>query len=403
MSETTHILNEKNFVHGCFNKKEILFLKKQFKFFQERSKHSSLNQQYHQNSPYLTINELMNFVYIDGLFKMHQEHVDNIFYFKKQRTHNNIVAVDDIDTKCKNIIDGGFHIIFDIAHGINYGHFLHDHCTTIYHLLSQSVKYKIWFYRGRGNLPTDEFIETMKYIIPDQWHDRVSFFTDNEEFYFKNPRSLMFLNPSGSKGFNYPYICKQMLDDVHKNIISDVNQTHLIFCERTSSNERRQDSYPQNEEIKSILKQYCEEHSLEFYVHSGVHTIQSQIELFSKAKVVVGFHGAAMANIAWCRRNENVHVLEFLDFQKKADEPVYNLRAKDRLSIPPSVNINDIPVKTNSKHIGLRGSHNYFWGGLLCKYMKSWNIFPCLPVKEKDNESLCINLDHFKNVINNLS
>ena len=103
--------------------------------------------------------------------------------------------------------------------------------------------------------------------------------------------------------------------------IVNTPKNYLIFCSRNGNtisvkNNRRMKQ--QNEDdIVAYLKEYANEHNLEFYLLTGQEpdgtptSISKQYELFTNAKIAIGPHGAAFANIIHLDPAKKAKVIEF--------------------------------------------------------------------------------------------
>lgn len=106
------------------------------------------------------------------------------------------------------------------------------------------------------------------------------------------------------------------ITETHINSIYQPNeQNNLIYCQRSASNcvtGRILDSDMEHK-VQRRLKQFAAKHGLKFVIFSSCEgmTHLDQIKLFRKAKMVVGIHGTAMANLHYVDPNNDCKVLEF--------------------------------------------------------------------------------------------
>jgi len=105
-----------------------------------------------------------------------------------------------------------------------------------------------------------------------------------------------------------------------KPIVNTPKQ-YLIFCSRNNStgiiNNGRCMKQQNEDEIVAYLKEYANKHNLEFHLLTGQEpdgsrtSISKQHELFTNAKIVIGPHGAAFANIIHLDPAKEATVIEF--------------------------------------------------------------------------------------------
>ena len=103
--------------------------------------------------------------------------------------------------------------------------------------------------------------------------------------------------------------------------IINTPKNYLVWCSRNKTRNvvfRGRRMIQQNEnEIVAYLKEYANKHNLEFYLLTGKEPdgtptpISKQYELFSNAKIVIGPHGAAFANIIHLDPAKEATVIEF--------------------------------------------------------------------------------------------
>lgn len=118
------------------------------------------------------------------------------------------------------------------------------------------------------------------------------------------------------RDINHIKLLKDKIDEKYSEVAQTDNL--LIYCTRNSVDAKhgRQMGEENEQEIISILQSYCEETGLEFTIFNGLEggttmCYTKQIELFNRAKVVIGPHGGAFANILFCNPKNNVTVCEF--------------------------------------------------------------------------------------------
>ena len=103
--------------------------------------------------------------------------------------------------------------------------------------------------------------------------------------------------------------------------IVNTPKQYLIFCSRNNTtlliNNRRRMIQENEDEIVAYLKEYANEHNLEFHLLTGQEpdgsetSLAKQYELFTNAKIAIGPHGAAFANIIHLDPAKKAKVIEF--------------------------------------------------------------------------------------------
>lgn len=294
-------------------------------------------------------------------------------------------------------------IIFNLAHGHNFSHFLHDHISILYNLLADKRNLIYYFIPQKDSYRRD----ALKYILPVEYYNRLRIVDETSSIVIQQPESISVTNTGGSKGAVYPNLPYNFLEHVHNNIIKPVKQDMLIFNIRKNIGEtKRVLNYTQNDKIVSILKKYSKENNLIYHEHYGAKSLEEQIDLFARAKIVVGFHGAAMTNTAFLQRNLKTHVVEFLGLYKnKSDEdkPRTRTRPNALMLIPKKYRNLSLPCDTETwapMFLGMRQSHNALWGNIISPYVKSWNILPY--TRESTPDAVNININDFVEVLNKI-
>jgi len=96
---------------------------------------------------------------------------------------------------------------------------------------------------------------------------------------------------------------------------------YLIFCSRNNTtlliNNRRRMIQENEDEIVAYLKEYANEHNLEFYLLTGQEpdgsatSLAKQYELFTNAKIAIGPHGSAFSNMIHLDPAKKAKVIKF--------------------------------------------------------------------------------------------
>lgn len=151
----------------------------------------------------------------------------------------------------------------------------------------------------------------------------------------------------------------------------------MIYCTRnTGGGTGRRRMNPEIEkQIIDISREFCDNHGLNMVVFDGKHnnrrmTIRQQIDLFKRAKVVVGPHGGAFANIINIPKQNECVVCEF----------------------------------TSDKYIAQKGGRGFMknYAHLFKWYPLTYLDYSLVPFSEGTNFSICnIDVQNYINWLNN--
>lgn len=113
-------------------------------------------------------------------------------------------------------------------------------------------------------------------------------------------------------------LLKKQIDKVIENKFRPEINNRLIYCSRNATNvmHKRKMEDQNEKDIISLLEEYCIRKNLLFTFFNGQENNKvishiNQIKLFSEAKVVIGPHGGAMANLIYLNPNNNCSICEF--------------------------------------------------------------------------------------------
>ena len=113
-------------------------------------------------------------------------------------------------------------------------------------------------------------------------------------------------------------LLKKQIDKVIENKFCPQINNRLIYCSRNAANvmHGRRMENKNEKDVVSLLQEYCIRKNLLFTFFNGqennkVISHANQMKLFSEAKVVIGPHGGAMANIIYLNPNNNCSICEF--------------------------------------------------------------------------------------------
>jgi capsular polysaccharide biosynthesis protein len=194
----------------------------------------------------------------------------------------------------------------------NYGHCLHDILPSLLYLDKFSDSDVILS-------PLTDFMTSLINLTGLSFK-KVKFLNARESvnLRFKTKTQFTFCTKK-QRNFNMSFLFKQSLEShLIQTIHTDINN-RLIYCTRNTSsdvkhNRRMLDS---NEKaIINLLKSYAEDHNLLFTLFNGQEngktmTHKKQMLLFREAKIVVGPHGSAMANVIYLNPKNKPSVCEF--------------------------------------------------------------------------------------------
>lgn len=193
----------------------------------------------------------------------------------------------------------------------NYGHCLHDTLPSLLYLDKFSNSDVILS-------PLTDFMASLINLTGLSFK-KVKFLKMHESVNLRFKTKTQFNFALQQRNFNMSFLFKQSLEShLNKTIYTDINN-RLIYCTRNTSsdvkhNRRMLDS---NEKaIINLLKSYAEDHNLLFTLFNGQEngktmTHKKQMLLFREAKIVVGPHGSAMANVIYLNPKNKPSVCEF--------------------------------------------------------------------------------------------
>lgn len=220
-------------------------------------------------------------------------------------------------------------LILQTRFSMDYGHCLHDVIPTIIYHDTHSPADHIY-------TPGSPLIDSLIKILGIKLQ-KTTFVNDGEKLTRFNTKSICAHNLFAAvhhRNIKKTILFKKHVDDYINNTYDIKINNRLIYCSRNHSNDvkhqRKMDE--QNEqEILNILRHYSQENNLLFTLYTGEENGKTmshanQLKLFREAKVVIGPHGSAMANVIYLDPNLSPAVCEFtsgtevcvqsLDFKK---------------------------------------------------------------------------------------
>lgn len=196
-------------------------------------------------------------------------------------------------------------IILNLPFCNSYGHATHDVVSWILHYDTYSTADKI--YTRQSPLVTSiikQYEITLKKIV------------------FVKDKTI--LNSKRLEIHNFPChrnkdVVQHLYDEVHNRLNITQPKNFFIYCSRNHdpSITNRKMVPATEQKIIELSKKYCEINNLKFILFTGMLNnkripLANQINLFSRGKIVVGPHGAAMSNIFYLRNDHKPHVCEFV-------------------------------------------------------------------------------------------
>lgn len=208
-------------------------------------------------------------------------------------------------------------LILNLNHANAYGHVITE---TLSELLAVDDTYTDY----------DCIITTMTPILAAiiecfslKLSNKVTFISnDNTQLPFiLSSEKLQIVNHCPKSYLNKVENIKRLKNALHAAIPIIKREKNLLLycsrCDRTTAKHGRRLTTENEEQVVEILNQHALETGLEFYFWTGAeadgtHTsILKQYELFGNAKLVVGVHGGAFANIIFLDAAKKPKVIEF--------------------------------------------------------------------------------------------
>lgn len=208
--------------------------------------------------------------------------------------------------------DGDNICIMNISFPNNYGHCLHDVIPQLLYLDKHSEYDKIY---TSGTPILHSLLEMIQIKF-----EKICFVEDEEEKLIIGRNIEMQKWPAYHKrNVNKTRLIKQAIDEFIKNNIKTEVNNRLIYCTRNTSSDAkhgRMMNHENEKEIVELLKKYCDENHLLFTMFNGQEDGETmshikQLKLFNEAKIVVGPHGSAMANVIYLNPKNKPRVCEF--------------------------------------------------------------------------------------------
>ncbi len=218
-------------------------------------------------SDFLGYNSLSKFIFLKKII-LKCKYFIKVFYqsiFLKQKyIKNNCVIIYNRNSY------GYFHWVLDTLPKILYAKKINANFTFIF---PESLKQKF-------------IIDSLK-----KFNTKFIFIKKEYKYLFENIVYVGELYPSGSPR-------REVLENLRKNIKFKKKNTERIYISRNKSNRRK--IINENALIK-ILKKY------KFKIlYTEKIKFKRQIEIFSKANLVIGLHGAGITNIVWMKKNSQL-------------------------------------------------------------------------------------------------
>ena len=218
-------------------------------------------------SDYLSYNSLSKFIFLKKIILKCKYFIEVLYqnvFLKQKHIKNNCVIIYNRNSY------GYFHWVLDTLPKILYAKKINANFTFI---LPESLKQKF-------------IIDSLK-----KFNIKFIFIKRDYKYLFENITYIGELYPSGSPR-------KEVLENLRKNIKFKKKNIERIYISRNKSNRRK--IINENALIK-ILKKY------KFKIlYTEKIKFKRQIEIFSKANLVIGLHGAGITNIVWMKKNSQL-------------------------------------------------------------------------------------------------
>ena len=222
------------------------------------------------------------------------------------------IAGSGENSHTKSNYDGDNICIINVQFPNNYGHCLHDVIPQLLYLDKQSKYDKIY---TSGN----PILHSLLNMIQIKF-EKICFVENKEEKLIMGQNVQIQNWPAYHKrDINKTRLIKQEINEFIKNNIKTEVNNRLIYCTRNTSSDAkhgRMMNHENEKEIVELLKKYCDKNDLLFTMFNGQEDGKTmshikQLKLFNEAKIVVGPHGSAMANVIYLNPKNKPRVCEF--------------------------------------------------------------------------------------------
>lgn len=200
-------------------------------------------------------------------------------------------------------------LVINIPFSNNYGHCLHDTLPKLLWADKNSKYDKIY---TSGNPMIESLVDLFDIQFKKTIFVNQDFAIHSENVILENHRALHIREKKKNK------ILKEIIDEKSSKLKTCPKKL-LIYCSRNHSGDVQHGRLMnQNNEdtIIKLLQEYCHDNDLMFHLFSGQEngktmSHKKQFELFRCAKIVVGPHGSAMANILYLDFKNKPKICEF--------------------------------------------------------------------------------------------
>lgn len=234
----------------------------------------------------------------------------SLIQIKNEQNLHLIYSIQLQTESSESILESG--CIVNVPFPDNYGHCLHDVIPMLLSIDKESQYQKIY---TTGTPLILKIIEAFKIKF-----NKVEFIKMGEVINQKFKHfTIRNHNAYHKRDANKTRLIKQGINDFIKNNIKTEINNRLIYCTRNTSSDAkhgRMMNHENEKEIVDMLKNYCIKKNLIFTMFNGQENGETmshikQLKLFNEARVVVGPHGSAMANVIYLNPENSPKICEF--------------------------------------------------------------------------------------------
>lgn len=224
-------------------------------------------------------------------------------------------AFDVVLQRCNNFYDKpepavGKALVLIIPFAGNYGHCLHDVIPKLLYYDENSDADVIY-------TRTSPLMQSLLDLFQIKFK-KIIFVKEETQI---NPNTLQveFHPTYHIRDKNKVKMLKSIIDKRALEMCKPKTKKSLIYCTRNSSTDTRHGRLMDVDNEKAIVKllrSYARENNLQFVMFNGQEGGETmshvkQMKIFNNAKIVVGPHGSAMANVIYCNPVNDIKVCEF--------------------------------------------------------------------------------------------
>lgn len=174
--------------------------------------------------------------------------------------------------------------------------------------------------------------DSFKFLIRNilKLKNKITFVKSNEQILVNSLYILQVSGPFASGLFPYQAYCnvpivlyKNINKYIRKNL-EDIKDRKLLIYTRRNNTDVKKRLIRNENIIINYLKNYCIKNNLTFinYTYKD-YSPEQRVNLFNKAKIVIGPHGSANHHVYFC--NKNTHVIEFIFIKDCHNDATFSL------------------------------------------------------------------------------